>query len=211
MTRLAVLGAGGRTGHEIVAQALAAGHDVTAMARRPESVPQTHERLNVVQADILDPSTLTARVTGQDAVLSVIHTPRHTTTTLYSRGVLNVLEAMAQSGVKRLVCVTSQLIAVAPGTSLARKLFVQTFPQKILRNRLLDMERMENELAYSETDWTVVRAPKLVDGPHTGEYRTSLDFPLSRPRQLSRADLADYLLRVVDNDRAHCSRAFVSY
>lgn len=210
MTRLAVLGAGGRTGREIVAQALAAGHHVTAMARRPEDVTQEHQNLSVVQADVFDPSTLRAPMVDQDAVISVIHTSRQTTTTLYSRGVLNVLDAMSEAGVKRLVCADSQLISVPPGASLLRKFWIRTFPQKILRNPLLDMERMENELAYSEADWTVVRVPKLVDGPHTGEYRTSLDSPLSRPRAISRADLADYLLSLLHNDRAYRVCAHIS-
>jgi putative NADH-flavin reductase len=82
--------------------------------------------------------------------------------------------------------------------------------ERIMRNIYLDLARMEDELEASDTDWTVVRATRLTDGPATGNYRATAD-GLDRPRQISRADLAGYLVSQIAAADTYRKKVVVSY
>lgn len=63
------------------------------------------------------------------------------------------------------------------------------------RHKMLDKERMEELIRASSVDWTVVRPPALTEGPRTGAYRTGTELPIRITSNISRADLANFLLR----------------
>jgi uncharacterized protein YbjT (DUF2867 family) len=92
--KLVVLGSNGGIGKEVVAQGLSAGHIVTAVARRPETVTLKHERLSVVSADVLEPASLPAAFAGQVAVISALGVATREPTRVYSQGISNVIAAM---------------------------------------------------------------------------------------------------------------------
>ncbi len=73
------------------------------------------------------------------------------------------------------------------------------------------MARMEQLLRGSEVDWTVVRPPRLTDGPATGRYRTSANRHLQRGRTISRADLAAAMLPLLDDPHAVRTTIGVAY
>ncbi len=191
--KLVVIGATGRVGRQVVEQALAMGHEVIAVVRRPEAMTVRHDRLDVVRGDVLDPASLEKPIAASDAVISVVGSPDRKTTLVYSSGVVNIARAMDASGVRRLVCLSSIRVE-PPRDRLVSWLLNRFIVQKVLRNRLLDMERMELELRHSDLDWTVVRLPDLHDGPRTGRYRTAVNGRVRHARSLSRADVADYVL-----------------
>ena len=99
--KLVVFGSTGGTGREVVGQALAAGHAVTAVARNPSGIPIRHDRLNVLQGDILMPETILPAVAGQDAVVFAVGAADRLPTKIYSMGVMNVLLAMRDAGVRK--------------------------------------------------------------------------------------------------------------
>ncbi|HYS34807.1 MAG TPA: NAD(P)H-binding protein, partial [Pseudonocardiaceae bacterium] len=68
--RLAVFGATGGTGMQVVAQALDRGHHVVALARRPDAIGIENRRLRVVAGDVLSSGAADAVVDGTDAVVS---------------------------------------------------------------------------------------------------------------------------------------------
>ncbi|HXD24827.1 MAG TPA: NAD(P)H-binding protein, partial [Propionibacteriaceae bacterium] len=106
--KIVIFGANGATGQLLAGQALASGHDVAAVTRRPADFPITHERLTVVAADVLDARAVEAAVEGADVVLSTLGTPfKRQEINIYSVGVCNIANAMSQNGVKRLVVVSS--------------------------------------------------------------------------------------------------------
>src|SRR5215210_8282534 len=106
--KLTVFGPTGSTGEQIVRQALAAGHEVTAVARRPDAVAPTDPRLRVVPGDVLDPASLRDGVVGADAVLSALGSRQmKRPTTVYSAGMAAVLAAMRDADVRRFVGVTA--------------------------------------------------------------------------------------------------------
>ncbi|KJE25219.1 putative NADH-flavin reductase [Frankia torreyi] len=194
--KLLIFGPTGGTGARLVTQALQAGHDVTAVARHPDRVPAgEHARLTVIAADILAPPGWKAAVGGQDAVLSCLgSTERRHPTTVYSQGAAAIIDAMRDAGVRRLVCLSSAGLDVAPGTALPQRLVTTVVIRRLYRHGYADMTIMERLLAASGLDWTVIRAPMLTDGPFTGRYRTAVDQHLVKPKAVSRADLAHYML-----------------
>jgi uncharacterized protein YbjT (DUF2867 family) len=200
--KLVVFGAAGRVGGQVVRAALADGHEVTAAVRRPEALPLRHERLDVVHADVMSESGLDELVMAKEGVVFAVGSPDRKTTLVYSDGLHNVMEAMRATGVPRLVCLSSTIVEV-PDSGLAYRLFTRFVVDKVLRNRLLDMARMEAEVRHSGLDWTVVRLPRLRDGAGTGNVRRAVDARLSRPGPLTRDAVARYVVRQLDDPTAY--------
>ncbi|MFF9849173.1 NAD(P)-dependent oxidoreductase [Streptomyces litmocidini] len=215
--RLMLFGVTGGTGAQLLAQALDAGHRVTAVARDPARVPVADPGagLTVLPGDALAPETWREAVTGHDAVLSCLgSTDRKHPTTVYSQGTRNIVEAMRASGVGRLLCLSSAGLEITPEVPLPQRLVTRYVIQRLYRHGYADMARMESFVrspAADGTVWTVVRPPMLTDGPLTRTYRTAENAPLTRPKSLSRADLAHYLLTHVDDHRAHRAVVEVAY
>src|SRR4051794_17092135 len=101
--KVVVLGATGGTGRELVKQALELGHDVTAFVRDPAKLKIEHERLSVVQGNMLDTASLEKAIIGQDVVVSALGSPGLGKSTDLSEGTANIIRAMDKAGVKRLV------------------------------------------------------------------------------------------------------------
>lgn len=213
MSRLLILGATGGTGAALVRQALEAGHEVSAFARTPATIPVPHhERLRALRGDIMDAEQVSRGVSGHDAVLSALGSRGLGPTRVYSEGIANVLRAMKEHGVRRLIAVTSARIAEEQQSALWFRLLVKP----LLRNRYSDMLRMEEAVRHSDVAWTVVRPPKLTDGPLTKEYRASVDhMPLGgyfiAGPTISRENLAHFMLSQIDSDEFLRQMVAVTY
>jgi putative NADH-flavin reductase len=205
--KLAVFGATGGIGSQVVSQALAAGHEVTAIVRRPSAVDLRHECLEVIRGDALEPATLQEPIHGKDAVISALGVSSLAPTTLYSAGSANIIRAMQTGGVRRLVCVSA--IGLDPGPPLQR-LIAKPILWMIFRNAYRDLIRMEAEVRLSNLDWTILRAAQLTNGPHTRQYQTAVNKHLSKPSSVSRADVADGILALIDNHTTYCATVEVS-
>jgi len=197
--KIALFGANGGTGRVLAAQALDAGHDVTAVTRHPETFGLAHERLRVVAGDAMDAASVSGAVGGQDAVLSTLGVPfGKDPISIYSAGTANIVAGMTEHGVRRLACVSSS--AVDPHDDpeegwLFNRVLQPYVVKGIGRTTYDDMRRMEDIVAASELDWTVVRPSGLFGAPAVSDYRVSTSGHLSG-RYTSRADLADFLLRL---------------
>jgi putative NADH-flavin reductase len=196
--KLMIFGATGGTGARLLDQALEAAHDVTVLARNPTSIGR--ENVTVCQGDVLDPAPWRSLVAGQDAVLSCLgSTDRKHATTVYSEGTANILAAMRSGAVRRLVCLSSAGLDIAPETPLAQRLVTRLVIQRIYRHGYADMAKMENLVTAGDTDWTVIRPPMLTNGPLTADYRTAANTHLTNPKSISRADLAHYILNHIND------------
>lgn len=197
--RIAVIGATGGTGSAVVEQALGHGHDVTALTRDPARMPLSHARLATVAADVRDLESLRAVVPGHDAVVSAIGDKPAREVDLYSAGISNVLYAMAESGVDRLVAMSAAgtFHRSDPNLSRGYKLMMLA----ALRGLYDDLERMEERIMASSLEWVIVRPSGLTDGPQTGDYRVGLDGrPLAAGGRISRADVAAFMLKAAETD-----------
>lgn len=193
--RIAVLGATGRTGRHVVRQALERRNDVVAVARRPDAVDIRHDRLMVAAADALDAEQVSTAVARSDAVVSALGVgSSRAPTVVYSQGVANVLSAMAAASISRIVVVSALPVGPREGQPFLQRRLVLPLLDRLFGATYEDMRRMEARLGDSESDWVVLRPPRLVDRPATGHYRLSTDGPLPGARRIACADLATALL-----------------
>jgi nucleoside-diphosphate-sugar epimerase len=201
--RIVIFGANGRTGRLLTEQALAAGHDVTAVTRRPLGFPITHDRLDVMGADVHDPQAVDQAVAGADAVLSTLGVPYvRKPIDVYSDGIRNVVAAMSRHGVKRLVVVSSSATEPshhADGGFLLNRVLQPLISATIGKTTYADMRRMEALVRGSDLEWTIMRPSGLFDAPAVSRYE--LHEEQAPGIFTSRADLAASLLEQATDGR----------
>ena len=193
-TRILIVGATGGTGRQLVEQALERGFTVTALVRNPSRLRVDHQRLKVVQGDVLDPTSIEAAMDGQDAVLSALgHNRYFYPTRILSEGTRNILRAMEGQRVRRFVCETSLGIGDSAGRmGLYYTLFAIPL---ILPFYFWDKTRQERIIAGSNVDWVIVRPGALTDGAKGGRLRhgSRVGSVLWTVR-VARADVAGFML-----------------
>jgi putative NADH-flavin reductase len=202
--RLTIFGATGGTGRHLVRQALDEGHQVTAVARDPARLDVEHERLQVARGDVLELESIIGAVARADAVLSAIgHGSGRAPTTVYSAGTANIVRAMQATGTRRLVVVSAAPVSDnLEGTTLPYRRVVRPLLWAMFGNPYSDMAGMQEEVAGSGLEWTIMLPPRLTNKPRTGRYRLALNGNLRGGNFISRADLADAILRLLDDPGA---------
>jgi putative NADH-flavin reductase len=195
--KLAILGATGGTGLEIVRQAIEHGHSVTAFVRSPERLKPFGNRITVKQGDLLNSAELAKAISGHDAVLSGFG-PRvpiaKDDANLLRNFATALTTAMHQAGVRRAVIVSTAFLfrdSIVPPTYLFGRLL---FPGVVI-----DASAMERILMESGLDWTIVRPPQLTDKPFTGRYRVRIGHLPGFGFKISRADVAHSFLKTVED------------
>lgn len=191
--KLAIFGASGRTGHVLVAQALASGHDVNALVRTPSRFDLQHERLHLIQGDLQDEAKVAEVVAGTDAVLSVLGPKGNQPTFVVSKGTANVITAMRQHGVRRLVVSAGAGVRDSQDRPGLFDKGIGALIKLTASNVYEDMVRTVDLVRTSDMDWTVVRAPMLTDGPATSNIKVGYVGAGVGPR-VSRGNLAAFML-----------------
>lgn len=196
---ITILGATGGTGTQAVRQALKAGHRVTAVVRDPSrlDVPQ-QEALDVVTADVTEPRRLRPLLEGRDAVLSGLGPKSRRQTGIASASTRALMEAAAGTGTRRLIAISAMPVGgPIEGDPLLLRRVLRPMLHALLRDAYADLAAMEALLAASDLEWTVLRAPRLTDGPRTRRLRTKVGGSLPGAGTISRADLAHAMLEAV--------------
>lgn len=177
--RVVIFGANGQTGRLLTEQALAAGHDVDAVTRRPATFPVTCDRLAVVEADVHDAPAVDRAVEGADVVLSALGVPfTRKQVTIYSQGAANIIAAMSRHGVKRLIVVSSSATEPhhhAEGGFALNRVFQPLVTATIGKTTYADMRRMEDLVHGSDLEWTIMRPSGLFDAPGVTAYELHED------------------------------------
>jgi putative NADH-flavin reductase len=198
--KVLVFGTADETSRAVVAEALDAGHEVTAVFPAGTDVGLDHDRLEVLDGDVTDQSFVDKAVLGKDAVVSTVGVTTRRPTTLHSEATANIVEAVRGTEPRRVVCVSSSHVdADGPGLSPLRRLYTKLIIHRRYRNTLNDMTRMENELLRSGLDWTVVRPTPLRPGRSTGRYRVAVDGHVPGGRPLPTGDLGRYVATHLDD------------
>jgi len=193
-TRVLIIGATGGTGRQLVTQALARGHAVTAFVRNRSKLAIEHLQLRIIQGDVLDYSSVEAAVRGQEAVISALgHKQYFWPTRILSEGTRNILRAMESHGVPRFVCETSLGLGDTVGRmGLYYSFFVIPF---ILPFYFWDKTRQERLIAMSKVDWVIVRPGALTNGEKRNAYQHGpMIGSFIWTVRISRADVADFML-----------------
>src|SRR5580704_1026206 len=202
--KIIVFGATGSTGKLIVTQALAKGHAVTAFVRNPEGLPQD-PHLRVIQGDVFDFGAVVDAVRGHRAVLSALGARTRKREDILARAIPHILEGMRQEYVNRLIVLGAAGAHKDYGkyqnalTNMALWMAKKT----ALKHPFIDQAAQERLLAASDVDYTIVRAPRLLDGPFTGTYRILPDALPPGALRITRADVADFMLQQLTDPRFH--------
>jgi len=199
--RITVFGATGRIGAAAVDQALGSGHKVTAVIRESARFEVRHSALEVVKvAGLTDAEELRSAVDGAEAVLSGVGPRGRKDGPVTSTSTRAIMQAMNDTGVRRYVGLSASPIgAVPPGDSLVNRRFIYPFFGWVLKENYADLALMEDELAQSAIEWTVVRPPRLINKPVTGVYQTARNGNIPHGLSISRADVAHFMLAALDD------------
>lgn len=203
--KIAVFGAAGKTGHEIVRQALDAGHDVVAQVRELHKLSLSSPRLTVVVGDARDTEATNRTVRGADAVISAMGNFIRKPNTDLSDATKQIIIAMKRNEVRRLICISS----LGQGATRAK---IRSWVFKFFLNHLAadvwnDKERQEDAVRTSHLDWILVRPGGLTLKPARGAYRVISETEIlpAKPR-IARADVADFILKNI-TDRTYVGQA----
>ena len=208
--KLFVLGATGPTGLQIVQQALAQGHELTAFVRDPAKLPFTDQKLKVVTGSLPgDARTLAEALRGHDAVISSLGLHN----VLKSKGLIEssmrvLVPAMEQHGVRRLIIVSANGVG---DTRRHAPLLPRLMYRLLLTDIFADKKAGEDIVRASSLDWTIAYPTLLTNGPRTGNYRAAERLELKGFPKISRADVADFVLRQLDDRAFLKKRAVLSY
>jgi putative NADH-flavin reductase len=193
--RVLIIGATGRTGLRLIEESLVRGHGVTVLVRRPEALGALQSRVTVVQGDVLDPAAMARAVTGTEAVLCALGPHRESPPTLSSQGTRNLINAMEAQGVRRLVCITGAMI----GHADTRLGWLYRVMRTAFRDTLHDRQLQEQLILGSGLEWTLVRPPRLSNGPARGIWRAGEDVRIGTMAHISRADLARFMVQQLED------------
>ncbi|MEP6823246.1 MAG: NAD(P)-dependent oxidoreductase [Ramlibacter sp.] len=208
---IALIGASGFIGSALLAEALARGHNVTAVVTKPEKLaPGT--RLRAVACDVQDSAALAAALRGHEAVISAFSGHAQADTQdYYVRGMQSVIAATRQAQVPRLLVVGGAgSLEVAPGLQL---LDTPEFPAMYKptaegARKALGLLREEQEL-----DWTMLSPSAVIaPGERTGKFRIGADQLLTGADGASRISVQDYAVAMLDEleKPAHTRRRFTA-
>lgn len=190
--KIAVIGAAGRTGRQVVARALEAGHEVVAIARDPGRLGIRHERLRTHAADATDAAGVAAGFAGCQAVVSALGPVKGGPADGMTRAAAAVLAAMTKAGVRRLVWLTGAGVVHEGDSRSPSRSFIRFIMRLVAPVVLADSEAAFGAVTASGLDWTVVRVPMLSDGAAAGGLSAGTTPP--KPRPVPRADVAAFLV-----------------
>lgn len=190
--KIAVLGASGRAGSEIVKEAAARGHQVLAIARNPEKIAAV-DGVTVVAGDASDPEALAALIAGHDAVISALH---------FDVSAETLLSALRKAGVPRLLVTGGAAsLEVAPGVRLIDG---PDFPEEWKPFAMGGITFLDVLRQTDDVDWTFFSPAALIfEGPRTGTYRPGTDQLVTDEAGESKISFADYAIAMVDELEAH--------
>lgn len=194
--RLLIIGATRGTGLELLKLALSEGNEVAVIARNPDKLLISHKNLKVIKGDILEKSVVEKAVEGQDVVCIAIGvTPTRKPVSVFSEGTKIVVNAMKKSSCKRLICVTG--IGAGDSRGHGGFLYDKIIYPLLLKTIYEDKDRQESIVRESGLDWVIVRPGFLTNGKRTGKYRVLTEMSGVKAGKISRADVADFILREV--------------
>lgn len=207
--KLTIFAATGGIGRQLLEQAVADGHDITAVVRNPDRLSR---QVRTVTADLAaaDPAALGAAVAGADAVLSGLGPRSKSDIGVVSQGIRAIVAAMKATGVRRIVAVSAAPVGTVaspgnphppkhdPGDGFFMRHLFSRIAKTVFGKGYADLAVMEDIPRDSGLDWTAVRSPRLTDKPLTGSYRTAYGQNLHGGLSVPRADVAHLMLKVLD-------------
>lgn len=191
--RIILFGASGGTGRQIIEQGLQKGYKITAFVRNPDTLKIKDKNLFIFKGDILDEKSVESSMKNQDAMVSVLGNKTKDAfwkrNTFISQGVKNIIHAAQKKGIRRFLFVSS--FGVSEDIFLPEKFFIKF----LLKNIFADIPLQEKLITKSDLDWTIIRPARLINGSKTEKYKFKEHLRIGPLSRISRADVADFILR----------------
>ena len=197
--RIVIFGATGQTGRLLTNLAVSAGHDVTAFVRDPGRLNVPGGSVRVVQGNVLDAALVDRAVAGQEAVLVALATATRGQPPVLPEGIRHILDSMEKHGVRRIVVLSAAGALHEPAGSVVGSLGLR-LARAYLPGVYREHRAMLEELRTRNLDWIAVRPVILTNGPRTGRYRVVVEGIPRWGFRISRADVADFMIRQVTSD-----------
>ena len=214
--KILVLGATGKVGRHVVKQALASTAETSsAFMRSPEKLedadlPKGHAHLRLVQGDVADGDTVLQAAAAQDAIISAVGMTKTSAKDVLAVTAQNVIDSAQRNGVRRIVSLVGAGVEDPRDEPSVGRRMMRGAMKLLVSDMLHDAERHAELLRASDLEWTLVRPPRLSDGEKKGDYRTGY-LKLGPREQISRADLAEFMLKLATEGGYEREAPMVSY
>lgn len=210
MKTIAIFGGSGQTGKLVLEKILKAGYGVRALARNPENINVINLNITVIQGDVLNADDVRKTVQGADLVLSLFGHVKDSPQWLQTKGTEYIVEAMNQTGVEKIISLSGVGLSFPEKDKpkLADKMIrfiMKVAVPKILKDAILHAEI----LGKSNLDWMIIRAPRLTNEKPKNNYRVGW-IGVNASIKISRADLADFIVKQIESDEFIHQMPFVS-
>lgn len=216
MKKVALIGASGFIGSQLVKELLSRGYQVTAIVRSADKIKNDDKNLKVVSVDVFDTDKLAEVLKNNDAVISA-YNPGWTNPNIYDdtiKGYQSIIEAVKKAGIKRLQAVGGAgSLLVAPGKTVVDS---GAIPDEILPGvKALALVLKDQFLPEKELDWVFFSPAGTIEpGERTGKYRLGLDNLITDDQGNSKISVQDYAKAMVDeleNPKHHQQRFTIGY
>ena len=199
--KVIVFGSTGTIGNHLIEQALEKGYQVTAFCRNKAKLDKyNHLNLKIIEGNVFNKRDVLMAIEGQEMVIIALGSGKKRKSTVRSEGTKNIIEAMKQTGVKRLICQTT----LGAGDSMGNLNFYWKYLMFgwFLKQVFQDHELQEDYVRNSGLEWTIVRPGAFINGKKTENYRHGFETTdKSVKLKISRADVADFILKQTDSSR----------
>ena len=211
MKKIALFGGSGQTGMEFLKRALDNGYQVKALARSPQKFSIKHPNLEVIEGDVLVQQDVTAVVKGCDVVVSLFGHVKGSPEWLQTNGTKNIVAAMKQEKAEKIISLSSGGLPFPEKDQPKMPDKMIRFIMKIAVPKILnDAIKHHKILENSNLKWLIVRGPRLTNDKKTGNYRVGW-VGVNASTKIARADLADFILKQIDDEQFLYQMPFVSH
>ncbi len=211
MKKIALFGGSGQTGKEFLRLALANGYKVNALVRTPEKLGITHPNLLVVQGDVLNQADVQTVVRGCGTVVSLFGHVKGSPEWLQTQGTRHIITAMKQEKANKIISLSGGGLPYPEKDEPKLPDRMIRFIMKLTVPKILnDAVEHHQVLKKSGMKWVIVRGPRLTNDNPKGIYRVGW-VGVNASTKIARADLADFILRQINDEKHHFQMPFVSY
>lgn len=211
MKRIILFGASGQTGTAFLKLALESGYQVNALVRSPEKMQISHPNLEIIKGDVLKPTDVTLCMKQGNVVVSLFGHVKYSPEFLQTRGTQHIVNAMKQENINKIISLSGGGL---PYPEKDKPKFADKairFIMKIAVPKVLnDAVKHHKVLEESGLNWIIVRGPRLTNDPKRDQYKIGW-VGVNSGTKIARADLADFILKQVEDDQFIHQMPFVSY
>lgn len=188
--KIAVFGATGPTGRQLVKQALQKGYNVTVLARNPSKIANENKNLTVIKGDALNYADVEKTVKGQEVVLSALGVKPPSREKVVGPAMKNIISAMKEHKVERIIVDSAFFM----DEEVRKSPFIKVLTATFMKGLYEDKNEQNEALQKSNLAWTEVRPSMLTNGSKS-KYKVNVKPGMFS--KISRANVADFMLKQI--------------